>query len=214
MRFWARCERSITKTRHLSCVCIVKALVLQFETWHVFCSQADNDMNVCTHCFPFILFSCCLLWFIHPLVLCCCVFVSFLVVSGKLKCHPSPIHRPDWDRKLSSPSIILPSSLHSPISTYVSVVMGNSDKRTLLGKKKQKTEKKSSSWAFKVKLHQFILLFPPLMHSQNPHLIYGQIVAVFPVTVVRLLFSTNSMSFILKKREYFLFPLLREKCFK
>lgn len=24
---------------------------------------------------------------------CCCAFVSFLVMSGKLKCHPSPIHR-------------------------------------------------------------------------------------------------------------------------
>ncbi|KAI3353664.1 hypothetical protein L3Q82_004909 [Scortum barcoo] len=57
------------------------------------------------------------------------------VVSGKLKCHPSPIHRPDRDRKLSQPpSILLPSLLHPPISTHVSVVMGNSDKRTLMGK--------------------------------------------------------------------------------
>lgn len=56
-------------------------------------------------------------------------------MSGKLKCHPSPIHRPDRDRKLSQPpSILLPSLLHLPISTHVSVVMGNSDKRTLMGK--------------------------------------------------------------------------------
>ena len=72
---------------------------------------------------------------IHLWVFCCCVFVSFLVMSGKLKCHPSPIHRPDRDRKLSQPpSILLPSLLHPPISTHVSVVMGNSDKRTLMGK--------------------------------------------------------------------------------
>ncbi|KAF0030049.1 hypothetical protein F2P81_016780 [Scophthalmus maximus] len=55
------------------------------------------------------------------------------VVSGKLKCHPSPIHRHDRDRKLSQPPfILLPSPLHPPISTHVSVVMGNSDKRTLM----------------------------------------------------------------------------------
>lgn len=72
---------------------------------------------------------------IHLWVFCCCVFVPFLVVSGKLKCHPSPIHRPDRDRKLSQPPfILLLSPLHPPISTHVSVVMGNSDKRTLMGK--------------------------------------------------------------------------------
>lgn len=79
--------------------------------------------------------SFCLLFIYSSLGFCCCVFVSFLVMSGKLKCHPSPIHRPDRDRKLSQPpSILLPSPIHPPISTHVSVVMGNSDKRTLMGK--------------------------------------------------------------------------------
>lgn len=109
--------------------------------------------------------SCCLIFIYSPLG-CCCVFVSFLVVSGKLKCHPSPIHRPDRDRKLSQPpSILLTSPLHHPISTHVSVVTGNSGKRTLMGKKKKKVH---SAWASKVKLHHFILLFSPFMHYQTP----------------------------------------------
>ena len=99
-------------------------------------------MIACTHGHHIVLFplsllfvSCCLLFIYSSLGFCCCVFVSFLVVSGKLKCHPSPIHRPDRDRKLSQPpSILLPSLLHPPIRTHVSVVMGNSDKRTLMGK--------------------------------------------------------------------------------
>lgn len=64
---------------------------------------------------------------------CCCAFVSFLVMSGKLKCHPSPIHR-TWQRRgavTTSPhSILLPSLLHHPISTLVSVVTGNSHNGT------------------------------------------------------------------------------------
>lgn len=97
-------------------------------------------MIICTHGHHIVIFlisPLCHVYylFIHLWVFCCCVFVSFLVVSGKLKCHPSPIHRPDRDRKLSQPpSILLPSILHLPISTHVSVVMGNSNKRTLMGK--------------------------------------------------------------------------------
>lgn len=74
----------------------------------------------------------------------CCVCVSFLVVSGKLTCHLSPIHRPDRDRKVSQTphSILHPSPLHPSVSTHVSVVKGNSDKRTLVGKKKKKEKKK------------------------------------------------------------------------
>ncbi len=79
--------------------------------------------------------SCCLLFIYSSLGFLLLCFCFLLVVSGKLKCHPSPIHRPDRDRKLSQPpSILLPSLLHPPISTHVSVVMGNSDKRTLMGK--------------------------------------------------------------------------------
>lgn len=45
--------------------------------------------------------------FIFGFLLLC--FCFLLVVSGKLKCHPSPIHRPDRDRKLSQPP---PSSFY------------------------------------------------------------------------------------------------------
>ena len=144
---------------------------------------------ICTHghhivIFPYLSSLSCCLWFrfssLHFFVV--VFFVPFLVVSGKLKYHPSPIHRPDRDRKLSQPPfILLPSPLHPPISTHVSVVMGNSDKRTLMGKKI------CSAWASKVKPHHFILLFPPFMHCQTPHLIHGQIMSVFQMTAFRLL---------------------------
>lgn len=93
-------------------------------------------MILCAHGHHVVVFISVYYLFIYSsLGFCCCVFVSFSVMSGKLKCHPSPIHRPDRDRKLSQPpSILLPSPLHPPISTHVSVVMGNSDKRTLMGK--------------------------------------------------------------------------------
>lgn len=78
---------------------------------------------------------------------------------------------------VTTPYILLPSPLHLPISTHVSVVMGNSDKRTLLGKKK--IIRKSSAQALKVKPHHFILLFPPLCIHKPPHLIHGQIMSVY-----------------------------------
>lgn len=67
-----------------------------------------------------LLFMPCCLLFIYSSLGFCCVFVSFLVVSGKLKCHPSPIHRPDRDRKLSQPPS--PSTSHH-FSTLQSALM-------------------------------------------------------------------------------------------
>ena len=138
--------------------------------WNMYFNQSiittwllvHTDITLC--CFPYLSSLCHAVYdlFIHRWAFCCCVFVSFLVVSGKLKCHPSPIHRPDRDRKLSQPpSIHLPSLLHPPISTHVSVVMGNSDKRTLMGKNML------SFGPSKVKPHHFILLFAPFYALPN-----------------------------------------------
>lgn len=151
-----------------ACYRVVPRVWVKYEIWHVLLMMAWLFVHVDITLFSLSLLfvSCCLIFIYSPLG-CCCVFVSFLVVSGKLKCHPSPIHRPDRDRKLSQPpSILLTSPLHHPISTHVSVVTGNSGKRTLMGKKKKK--KVHSAWASKVKLHHFILLFSPFMHYQTP----------------------------------------------
>lgn len=73
----------------------------------------------------------------------------------------SPVtHSPPWQRRgavtTTSPhSILLPSLLHHPISTLVSVVTGNSHNGTWKGNKK-----KSSCWASKVKPRDsFLFLF-------------------------------------------------------
>lgn len=121
--------------------------------------------------------SCCLIFIYSPLG-CCCVFVSFLVVSGKLKCHPSPIHRPDRDRKLSQPpSILLTSPLHHPISTHVSVVTGNSGKRTLMGKKKKK--KSTLSLGLQGKAAPFHSIIFPFYALPNPILFMDKLFLYF-----------------------------------
>lgn len=117
---------------------------------------------------------------------CCCVFVSFLVVSGKLKCHPSPIHRPDRDRKLSQPpSILLPSLLHPPISTHVSVVMGNSDKRTLMGKNMLSLGLQGKATSF----HSFICSFYALPNT--PILFMDRLCQYFRFRLLHFMYNTG-----------------------
>lgn len=124
---------------------------MKATVWHIFYSWNREEKKKTWLLVPMgitllfslslLFMSCCDLFIclsIFDFFCCCCAFVSFLVVSGKLKCHPSPIHRPDRDGEPSQPppsSIHLPSLLHPPISTLVSVVMGNSDNGTLMGKK-------------------------------------------------------------------------------
>lgn len=163
------------------------------EIWHVLFSLNNKHITVCaswtSHVVSLISVLCHAVYYlvIHLWVFCCCVFVPFLVVSGKLKCHPSPIHRPDRDRKLSQPpSILLLSPLHPPISTHVSVVMGNSDKRTLMGKNMLSLGLQGKAASF----HSII--FPLFVHYQTPHLIHGQIMSVFQMTAFRLLSSCTA----------------------
>lgn len=115
---------------------------------------------------------------IHLWVFVVLFFVSFLVMSGKLKCHPSPIHRPDRDRKLSQPPfILLPSPLHPPISTHVSVVTGNSDKGTLMGKN-------MLSLSLQGKAASFHSITSPFYALPKPHLICGRIMSVFQMAAL------------------------------
>lgn len=121
---------------------------------------------------------CCLLFIYSSLVFCCCcVFVSFLVMSGKLKYHPSPIHRPDRDRSCHNPP---PSSTHH-FSTFQSAIMFLLSWATVT--KGHYWVTNMLSLGLQGKSYHYILLFPLFMHYQTPHLINGQIVSVFQTTV-------------------------------
>lgn len=162
-----------------ACYRVVPRVWVKYEIWHVLLMMACLFVHVDITLFSLSLLfvSCCLIFIYSPLG-CCCVFVSFLVVSGKLKCHPSPIHRPDRDRKLSQPpSILLTSPLHHPISTHVSVVTGNSGKRTLMGKKKKK--KSTLSLGLQGKAAPFHSIIFPFYALPNPILFMDKLFLYF-----------------------------------
>lgn len=99
------------------------------------------------------------------------------VMSGKLKYHPSPIHRPDRDRSCHNPP---PSSTHH-FSTFQSAIMFLLSWATVT--KGHYWVTNMLSLGLQGKSYHYILLFPLFMHYQAPHLINGQIVSVFQTTV-------------------------------
>lgn len=141
---------------HSSGICVVRfynaAYLLFMEL------RGKKKMSTCTHGHHTVVFlislrfmSCCesfiYLLFIPSLIFCCCcAFVSFLVVSGKLKCHPSPTHRPDRDGEPSQPRPT-PSSSHH-FSTIQSALLSLLSRATVtMGHKRVKKKSKKKKHA-------------------------------------------------------------------